>query len=88
MRTASAAADQNNQLALQTAQQQTEQNLIQAQQQSDMDKLIQSRTAALDAQVGPTAPQPFNLAPIATIMNSELGDQSTAQTSRNKLLGN
>ena len=75
----------NDMMALQR---QNSQNAVMQQQQTEMQSLVDARTAALSAQLGPAATQPYALNGLPTISTSVLGDQSSPQTNRNSLLGN
>lgn len=86
--TAKAAADATSNTSMLALQQQVTQNQMMMQEQQDATNLVNSRTAALQAETGPNVAAPYALQGLPTIATSELGDQSTPSTSRNTLLGN
>jgi hypothetical protein len=85
--TAAMAANQESMLSENALLAQANQNNQMLAEQSNMNNLVASRTAALTADLGPTSATPYALNNLPTISTSELGDQSTPQTSRNQLLG-
>jgi hypothetical protein len=85
--TAAMAANQESELSENAMLAQAQQNNQMLAEQSNMNSLVASRTAALTADLGPTSATPYALNNLPTISTSELGDQSTPQTSRNQLLG-
>jgi hypothetical protein len=81
------AANQESMLSENAMLQQANQNAQMIGEQNSMNNLVASRTAALTSDLGPTSATPYALNNLPTITTSELGDQSTPQTSRNALLG-
>jgi len=80
-------AQQQSDLSLQAMAAQANQNNQMLTEQSNMNNLVSARTSALTSQLGPTSATPYALNSLPTISTSELGDQSSPQTSRNQLLG-
>jgi hypothetical protein len=85
--TAAMAANQESMLSENAMLQQANQNAQMIGEQNSMNNLVAARTAALTSDLGPTSATPYALNNLPTISTSELGDQSTPQTSRNALLG-
>ena len=85
--TSAMAANQQSMLSETAMYNQAQQNNAMLTEQSNMNNLVSARTAALTSDLGPTSATPYALNQLPTISTSELGDQSTPQTSRNQLLG-
>jgi hypothetical protein len=85
--TARMASQQQSDLSLTAMANQASQNSQMLTEQSNMNNLVSARTAALTSQLGTNSATPYALNNLPTISTSELGDQSTPQTSRNALLG-
>lgn len=85
--TAQMAANQESSLSENAMLAQAQQNNQMLTEQSDMNNLVSARTAALTSDLGPISATPYALNNLPTITTSELGDQSSPQTSRNQLLG-
>jgi len=81
------AANQESMLSENAMAAQAAQNNAMMTEQANMNNLVQARTAQLTSDLGPTSATPYALTQLPTITTSELGDQSTPQTSRNALLG-
>jgi hypothetical protein len=81
------AANQESMLSENAMLAQANQNSQMLTEQANMNNLVASRTAALTSDLGPTSATPYALNNLPTISTSELGDQSTPQTTRNALLG-
>jgi hypothetical protein len=81
------AANQESSLSENAMLAQANQNNQMLTEQNNMNNLVSARTAALTSDLGPTSATPYALNNLPTITTSELGDQSSPQTSRNQLLG-
>jgi hypothetical protein len=85
--TSAMAANQESMLSENALLAQANQNNQMLTEKSNMNNLVAARTAALTSDLGPTSATPYALNNSPTISTSELGDQSTPQTSRKQLLG-